>query len=353
MDVASRLARRLVDSGIDLDRPSLTSAGSRLLDEEGPLGEERDVTRAVDEVVGLGPLEELLRDPLVSDVMVNSGGEVWVERAGMMSRATIRMEGGRAVTAAVERIIAPLGLRLDRASPSVDARLADGSRLHAAIPPVSVDGPVLAVRRFTAAVPHLDALVDSGAITVEGKGVLISHIDRRANIVVSGSTGSGKTTLLNVLVGAIPQTQRVVTIEDPAELRLSGHMVRLQARPPNSDGAGEITMRNLVRQALRLRPDRLIVGEVRGAEAFDMVQAMSTGHHGSMTTVHAGSPDEALWRLGALAGAGDASGIGGVTDQLHTAVDVVIQMGRQGLRRVVMSIHGVDRDGLDKQYPCS
>lgn len=307
MDVASRLARRLLESGVALDRRSLTRAGLDLLPEEGPLSSKAEVVRAVDELVGLGPLEDLLRDPHVSDVLVNGGGDVWVERSGVLERSTLRM-GGDAVRSAVERVVAPLGLRLDRSSPSVDARLPDGSRLHAAIPPVSVDGAVLAVRRFTEAVPDLEAMVEAGAILEEGAQLLRSLVADRANLVVSGSTGSGKTTLLNVLMKEIPASERVVTVEDAAELRPSGHMVRLEARPPNSEGHGEITLRNLLRQALRLRPDRIIVGEVRGGEAIDMVRAMSTGHPGSMSTVHAGSAAEALWRLESLAAGSQENG---------------------------------------------
>ena len=267
MDVTNRLVRRLIESATPLDRESLTAHGAEILGEEAPLGDMDTVRRAVDSVVGLGPLEDLLRDPKVSDVLVNGGGDVWVERDGSLEPTSVRFSSPQALRAAVERVITPLGLRLDRASPAVDARLADGSRLHAALPPISVDGPILAVRRFTAAVPDLDALVVAGGLTDEGAELLRHHVARRANLLVSGSTGSGKTTLLNILVREIPPSERVVTIEDAAELQLSGHMVRLESRPPNSEGVGEIDMRSLIRHALRLRPDRIIVGEVRGREA--------------------------------------------------------------------------------------
>ena len=252
-----------------------------------------------------GPLEALLADPAVSDVLVNAPDEVWVERAGRLERAAVRFPDAAAVVAAVERAIAPLGLRLDRASPAVAARLPDGSRLHAMIPPASVDGPVVAIRRFTPAVPDLAALVAAGSLRPEGADLLAAAVRGRRSLLVSGGTGSGKTTLLNVLSAEIPAAERVVTIEDAAELRLRGHVVRLEARPPNAEGAGEITLRTLVRHALRLRPDRIVVGEVRGPEALDLIQAMSTGHPGSMGTVHANGPGR-----GAVA-PGDPGAVGG------------------------------------------
>ena len=240
----------------------------RLIPEEAPLAPPGTVQDVVDALVGLGPIERLLRQPEVTDVLVNGDGTVWVERRGELEPATVRFAGSGAVVAAVERTLAPLGLRLDQASPMVDARLADGSRLHAVIPPVAVDGPVVAVRRFTAAVPDLIALVDGGGVDEEGARQLAEAVADRRNLVVSGGTGAGKTTLLNVLSTEIPADERVVAVEDTAELRLAGHVVRLEARPANAEGAGAVTLQDLVRTALRLRPDRIIVGEVRGPGAL-------------------------------------------------------------------------------------
>jgi pilus assembly protein CpaF len=250
------------------------------------------------------------------------------------------------VIAAVERVIAPLGLRIDRASPAVDARLPDGSRLHAVIPPAAVDGPVLALRRFRTSMTSLDDLVAAGAIDPDGAALLAAAVRDRNNLVVSGGTGSGKTTLLNLVSGEIPEGERVVTIEDSAELRLHGHVVRLEARPPNAEGAGEITLRTLVRQALRMRPDRIVVGEVRGPEALDLIQSMSTGHPGSMGTVHANGPDEALWRLETLALSGDARLPERVVRRLlRSAVHLVVHLERRSGRRRVVGIHALDGDG--------
>ena len=353
MDVTNRLVRRLIESATPLDRESLTAHGAEILREEAPLGDMDTVRQAVDSVIGLGPLEDLLRDPKVSDVLVNGGGDVWVERDGSLEPTSVRFPSPQALRAAVERVITPLGLRLDRASPAVDARLADGSRLHAALPPISVDGPILAVRRFTAAVPDLDALVVAGGLTDEGADLLRHQVARRANLLVSGSTGSGKTTLLNILVREIPPSERVVTIEDAAELQLSGHMVRLECRPPNSEGVGEIDMRRLIRHALRLCPDRIVVGEVRGREAFDMLQAMSTGHAGSMSTVHAGSADEALWRLETLALSGNhRTSEETVRRQLMTAIDLIAHVERRPGGRRVSSISRVDSGEIQDVYRC-
>jgi pilus assembly protein CpaF len=311
------------------------------------------VRDAVDALVGLGPLEELLRDEAVSDVFVNGPDEVWIERHGVLERAAVRFADAAAVVAAVERVITPLGLRLDRASPAVDARLPDGSRLHAVIPPVAVDGPVVAVRRFTRAVPDLAALVAADGVTPEGADLLALAVRERRNLLVAGGTGSGKTTLLNLLSNEIPDGERVVTVEDAAELQLRGHVIRLEARPPNTEGAGEIPLRTLVRHALRLRPDRIIVGEVRGPEALDMIQAMNTGHDGSMSTVHANSPEEALWRVETLAMSGDhrAAGIT-VRRQLVSALDLVIQVERTASLRRVREIARVGPDGPEEVYRC-
>ncbi|NNK91237.1 MAG: CpaF family protein, partial [Acidimicrobiia bacterium] len=276
------------------------------------------------------------RDPEVTDVLVNGPDDVWIERNGRLSRTEVRFRGAEDIRAAIERVIAPLGLRIDHASPAVDARLPDGSRLHAAIPPIAVDGPIMAVRRFTPAVADLDALVARGGASSEEAGLLRQAVVDRRSIVVSGGTGSGKTTLLNVLSREISSGERIVTVEDAAELRLEGHVVRLETRSANSEGIGQVTMRDLLRHALRLRPDRIVVGEVRGPEALDMIQAMSTGHDGSLSTVHANSPSEALWRLETLAMSGDhrAAEIT-VRRQLRAGVDLIVHMERRdGTRRV-------------------
>ncbi len=342
-----RIVARLVDSDVPLERAALTEAARRLAAEEAPLDAASAATAAVDALVGLGPLESLLADPTVSDVLVNRPAEVWVERSGRLERAPVAFRDEGAIVAAVERVIAPLGLRLDRASPAVDARLADGSRLHAVIPPAAVDGPVVAVRRFTPAVPDLAALQAAGGITRQAAELLAESVRAARSLVVSGGTGAGKTTLLNVLSREIPARERVVTVEDAAELRLAGHVVRLEARPPNAEGAGEITLRTLVRHALRLRPDRIVVGEVRGAEAFDLVQAMNTGHRGSMSTVHANGPEDALLRLESLALSGrERVGEWTIRRQLRRAVDLIVHVERRGTGRRVAALAEVGEDGL-------
>jgi len=347
------MVERLVVSAVPLRRADLLPAARRLAAEEAPLDAERVAAEAVDALAGLGPLEALLADPTVSDVLVNAPDEVWVERSGRLERAAVRFPDEAAVVAAVERAIAHLGLRLDRASPAVAARLPDGSRLHAVIPPASVDGPVVAIRRFTPAVPDLPAMVAAGSLRPEGAGLLREAVVGRRNLLVSGGTGSGKTTLLNVLSAEVPAGERVVTIEDAAELRLEGHVVRLEARPPNAEGAGEITLCTLVRHALRLRPDRIVVGEVRGPEALDLIQAMSTGHPGSMGTVHANGPAEALWRLETLALSGETRpAADAVRRQLHAAVDLVVHMARRGEQRLVEAVAEVSGGGLVEVYRC-
>jgi len=334
--VIERMVRQLVASDVPLERARLTEAARRLARTEAPLADPDLIDSVVDSLVGLGPLEMLLRDPEVTDVLVNGPDEVWVERGGRLVRVPVSFPDAAAVVAAVERVIAPLGLRLDRASPAVEARLADGSRLHALVPPASVDGPVVAVRRFTQVVDRLTSLVEAGSATADEVATLRSLIARRRNVVVCGGTGSGKTTLLNLLAGEIPPDERVVTIEDAAELDLPGHVVRLEAHPANADGHGEVTLRALLRSALRLRPDRIIVGEVRGPEALDMVWALNTGHMGSLSTLHANSPEEALWRLETLAASDGGVAMEAVRRQIRTGIHAVVQVERaDGLRRVV------------------
>lgn len=355
MGVTDRIVERLLASDVPLDRPELLAAATALLADEAPLASPAVAYEAVDALLGLGPLQPLVEDPTISDILVNRPDEVWVERDGRLVRMTgVRFASADHMRAAVERSIAPLGLRLDRASPAVDARLPDGSRLHAVVPPLSVDGPVIAIRRFTQAVASLDALVETGSVDEAGAGILRETVVERRNVVVSGGTGSGKTTLLNVLSGVIPAGERVVTVEDAAELRLEGHVIRLESRRPNAEGVGTIPLSELVRHALRLRPDRIVVGEVRGPEAMDMIQAMNTGHDGSMSTVHANGPDEALWRLESLALSGELRlSAETVRRQLYAAVDVVVQVERSHGRRRLRSIGVVDTDGVTEVWRCS
>lgn len=341
-----RVVAGVVESAVPLDRSSIHAEALRVASREAPLGGPELAADVVDALVGLGSIEALLRDPEVSDVLVNAADDVWVERRGTLQRTGVRFAGPAEVVAAVDRVIAPLGLRLDRASPAVDARLADGSRLHAIVPPASVDGPVVTVRRFTEAVADLDGLVAAGSAT-EGEAEYLGRaVESGRNIVVSGGTGSGKTTLLNVLSKRIPSGQRLVTVEDAAELKLSGHVVRLEAHPPNAEGAGEVRLEDLVRHALRLRPDRIIVGEVRGPEALDMIQAMMTGHDGSMSSVHASNPEEALLRLETLAGSGERTvAAETIRRQLYTAVDIVVQVSRRHGGRQIVAVAEVDSQG--------
>jgi pilus assembly protein CpaF len=300
-----------------------------------------------DRVLGLGPLQPLLEDSGVTDILVNGPDEIWVDRGGELTRVQGGFSGDTEMYAAVERVIAPLGLRVDRASPMVDARLADGSRIHVVMPPAAVDHPIIAIRRFTQAVTSLDEYQQSGSAGVEEVDQLRQAVADRRTILVSGGTGSGKTTLLNLLAGLIPSGERVVTIEDAAELRIPGHRVRLEAHPANAEGVGEITVRQLLRSALRLRPDRLIVGEVRGREAMDLIWALNTGHRGSLSTLHANSPQEALWRLETLAlSAGDTSEVA-VRRQLLSAVDLVVQLERRGSSRRISEIASVGPDGIE------
>lgn len=346
-----RVIARLLDGDIVLERAPLLGEARRISADEAPLAVESTALAAVDSLIGLGPLETLLRDEKVSDILVNGPSEVWVEREGTLLRSDVMFSGPAAVVAAVERILAPLGLRLDRASPTVDARLADGSRLHAVVPPVAVDTPIVAIRRFTRSVRDLEQLEASGAIDADGAHRLGEAVRSRHNLVVSGGTGAGKTTLLNVLSTEIDPGDRVVTVEDAAELQLVGHVVRLEARPPNAEGAGEVTLQQLLRSALRLRPDRIIVGEVRGPEALDMINALNTGHDGSMSTVHANSPAEALWRLETLALSGTSRvGEEAVRRQLRAGIDLVVQVARRGGGRRVTEIAVVGREGAVTEW---
>ena len=288
---------------------------------------------------GLGPLEPLLRDPEVDEVMVNGLGTVWVERSGRLEPTGVAFATDAELRHAIERILAPLGRRVDEAEPLCDARLPDGSRVNVVIPPLAVDGPVLTIRRFRRRGFSPAELVERGSWTAPLRDVLARAVAARLNLLVSGGTGSGKTTTLNALSSFIAAGERVVTIEDAAELRLQQpHIVRLEARPPGLEGRGAVTVRQLVRNALRMRPDRIVVGEVRGPEALDMLSAMTTGHDGSLSTVHAGSAEEALRRIETLALMADV-GLphAAVREQVADAIDLVVHQARlpDGTRRVV------------------
>jgi len=279
---------------------------------------------------GLGPLEPLLADPAVDEVMVNGPDSVWVERRGKVERAGATFESEEALMHAIERILAPLGRRVDEASPLCDARLADGSRVNVIVPPLSLSGPCLTIRRFRREGFSLRDLVKNGTLAPAAGDLLAVAVASRASILVSGGTGSGKTTTLNALSGAIPGGERIVTIEDAAELRLrQAHVVRLESRPASLEGRGEVTIRQLVRNSLRMRPDRIVVGEVRGGEALDLLQALNTGHDGSLSTVHANSPEDALRRLETLALMADvALPHAAIREQVASAVDLVVHQAR-------------------------
>jgi pilus assembly protein CpaF len=343
-----RVHRRLVAAGgleplehLDDDGPGRAFAVrarlAELLRDEAPLLTparfDHLLRELTDEVSGLGPLEPLLADPEVSEVMLNGPGRAYVERAGRLEAVELDLDAA-GIVRLVERVVAPLGLRLDRASPMVDARLTDGSRLHALIPPLSLDGPCVTIRRFRARPVGLEAFGVDGA-----PGAFLRWtVAAGWNLLISGGTSAGKTTLLNSLSAAIPAGERVVTIEETAELRLAQpHVVRLEARPPNAEGAGAVAVRDLVRTALRMRPDRIVVGEVRGGEALDMLQALNTGHDGSLSTVHANGPVDVLPRLETLvlmAGAGLP--LLAVRSQIGAAVDAIVHVTRSvgGARRV-------------------
>ncbi len=321
-----------------------------ILREEGHILPQRALAKVVNEVsdavVGLGPIEFLLKDPDVTEVMVNGPDDVYVERKGRIEKVAGRLfEGEEAVLHVIERIVAPLGLRVDESSPWVDARLSDGSRVHAIVPPLSLCGPALNVRKFSP-VPFMpEQLVRRGTLGPRALAFLASCVRGRANIVVSGGTSSGKTTLLGVLSAFIPDEERIVTIEDAAELRLAKpHVLGLEARPANVEGRGEVTVRELVRNALRMRPDRIVVGEVRGGEALDMLQAMNTGHDGSLSTAHANSARHLLWRLETMAMMSDVDlPIEHVRAQVASAVDFVVHMARlPDGRRIVAEIAEVE-----------
>jgi pilus assembly protein CpaF len=307
------------------------------------------------EVLAFGPIEPLLRDPTVSEIMINGPRQVWVERNGRLVRTDVQFDDDDHVRRIIDRIIAPLGRRCDEASPMVDARLPDGSRVNAVIPPLSLIGPVVTIRKFSRDLLTMEHLVRLGSITPEVANFLSACVAGRLNIIVSGGTGSGKTTLLNILSAYVPRSERIITIEDAAELQLrQEHVITLEKRPASMEGRGEVTIRDLVINALRMRPDRLIVGEVRGPEALDMLQAMNTGHDGSMTTIHSNSPRDTLARLETtVLMAGFDLPHRAIREQISSAVDLIVHQERMpdGSRKVVRvtEVQGMEQQTIVMQ----
>ena len=365
VELKERVRRRLLDErdpalfeGSQADkRVSLREAVRRVLEEDRviiPGSELASLVREIsDEVVGLGPLEELLRDPRVTEVMINTPESIYVELGGRIQPAEVSLDSDAQILHLIERVIGPLGLRIDESQPYVEARLPDGSRLHAIIPPLSIHGPAVTIRRFSALPFTYESMVSNDTVTGSMVRFLDAAVRARMNIIISGGTGSGKTTLLNVLSSSIPEHERLITIEDAAELRLArNHVVSLEARPANIEGRGLVTVRDLLRNALRMRPDRIIVGEVRGGEALDMLQAMNTGHEGSLSTCHANSPADLLVRLETMVMMAELGlAPGPVRQQIAAALDLIVHTSRMqdGSRKVVRitEVRGLSERGLE------
>ena len=316
---------------------------------------ERLVNDVQHELFGLGPLEPLLADPTISDILVNSYRKIYIERRGKLEVTSVAFKDDEHLMRVIERIVSSVGRRIDESSPMVDARLRDGSRVNAIIPPLSIDGPVLSIRRFGAEPLRMNMLIDKKALTKDIADMLQMCVTARLNVLISGGTGAGKTTLLNALSAYIPEDERIVTIEDSAELQLQQpHVVRLETRPPNIESRGEVTQRDLVRNALRMRPDRIVIGEVRGGEAIDMLQAMNTGHDGSLTTVHANTPRDALSRLETMIQmTGMRLSDRAMRQQMASALDLVVQVARlsDGTRRLtsIAEITGMEGETITMQ----
>jgi pilus assembly protein CpaF len=355
------LGARLYDDGMtDADLRRLVDGRLRdlLAEEEIPLSvqEKAQIIRQIgDTILGLGPLEPFIRDPDVTEIMVNGHRAVYIERAGKIHRTDAAFRTEDDLRRAIDKIVSRVGRRVDDASPYVDARLADGSRVNAIIPPLAVRGAALTIRKFSADPFTAKDLVDFGTLTPQLVAFLDSCVRGRLNILVSGGTGAGKTTLLNSLSASLPEDERIITIEDSAELRLQQpHVVSLESRPPNIEGRGEVTIRDLVRNALRMRPDRIVVGEVRGGETLDMLQAMNTGHDGSISTIHANSPRDVLSRLETLAlMAGMDLTVRALREQVAAAIDLIVHLARlqDGVRRVttVTEVVGMEGDVVTLQ----
>ena len=364
VDLHRRLIERLdlealeqvKDEG-ELSRQIRAAVVEFLRAEQTPLSQnerEEVVEQIVYEIIGLGPIEPLFRDPTISDILVNGAHEIYIERYGKLMRVPASFRNDAHLLSVIDRIVSKVGRRVDESSPMVDARLPDGSRVNAIIPPLALDGPVLSIRRFEADLA-VQQLIQNGTLTESMIRLLAGCVHARLNIVISGGTGSGKTTLLNALSSFVPADERIITIEDAAELRLmQEHVVRLETRPPNAEGRGEVISRDLVKNALRMRPDRIIVGEVRSAEALDMLQAMNTGHEGSLTTIHANTPRDALARLETMIlMAGTALPTRAMREQISSAIDVMIQIARlaDGSRRVmsITEVTGMEGDVVTTQ----
>jgi pilus assembly protein CpaF len=350
-------AEKLESMPPDKRREAVQDAVKALLARESLNALVRDAVaaRVVDEVVGLGPLEPLLHDSSISEVMVNAPDEVYFERDGIMYQSDVRFRDTNHVMQIVERIIAPLGRRVDESSPMVDARLADGSRVNVIIPPLAPKSPTMTIRKFLRSKLTMDDLVGVGSISAEVGQFLGACVELRLNVLVSGGTGTGKTTLLNALSASIPESERILTIEDPLELQLQQpHVISLEARPPNVDGRGEVTQRELLRNALRMRPDRILIGEVRGGEAFDMLNAMNTGHEGSVSTIHANSPRDGLARLENMVLMANLDlPMRAIREQISSALHLVLQIARfrDGGRRVthITEVNGMEGDIITLQ----
>jgi pilus assembly protein CpaF len=367
-DMKARLHRALINR---MDLTKLSTLGpeqanaevSRLaesvLAQEGlPLSaseRERLVNDVQHELFGLGPLEPLLADPTVSDILVNSHSTIYVERRGKLEWTNIAFKDDEHLMRVIERIVSSVGRRIDESSPMVDARLKDGSRVNAIIPPLAIDGPILSIRRFGSEPLKMAKLIEYKALTKDIADMLQMCVNARLNVLISGGTGAGKTTLLNALSAFIPEAERIVTIEDSAELQLQQpHVVRLETRPPNIEGRGEVSQRDLVKNALRMRPDRIVIGEVRGGEAIDMLQAMNTGHDGSLTTIHANTPRDALSRVETMIQMTGMRLSGqAMRQQIASALDLVLQVARMsdGSRRVtsISEITGMEGDIITMQ----
>ncbi|HXF06832.1 MAG TPA: CpaF family protein [Blastocatellia bacterium] len=358
------LIRRLDLTKLDTIEPAVLQAEiSRIVQEmlearSVPLSmaeRERIVVEVRDELFGLGPLEPLLNDPTISDILVNTYKQVYVERFGKLQLTDVMFKDDEHLMQIIDRIVSRVGRRIDESSPMVDARLPDGSRVNAIIPPLAIDGPILSIRRFGTVKPSIEELIKKGTLTPAIARLLEGCVKCRLNIIISGGTGAGKTTLLNALSSFIPSDERIITIEDSAELQLQQeHVVRLETRPPNIEGKGEVTQRDLVRNSLRMRPDRIILGEVRGAEAIDMLQAMNTGHDGSLATIHANSPRDALARLETMCMmAGLKLSEKAIRQQIASAINLIIQVARlsDGTRKVISisEITGMEGDIISMQ----